>query len=57
MDKGDWVTDYTRRGSPRQGRNRYRWRTNAEKYGEYAAGILIALVIILAVILPAIIYT
>lgn len=54
MKDGEWVQDYTKHGSPRQGHRRYRWISTAEKYGEYAALILIAVIIFSAVLLPAI---
>ena len=37
--RGEWVQDYTRRGSPRQGARHYRWRSYEEKMEERLAGV------------------
>ena len=54
MKKGKFVQDFTRRGSPRQGHNKYKWRSNCERRQQIFAAIVIAVVMILVVIMPAI---
>lgn len=48
---GEWLQEYTRRGAPMRGR--FRWRSNREKWQEIIAGIVIAVVMVSAVVLPA----
>lgn len=52
LEEGRWVQAYTLRGSPRRGHNARRWRTNSVMIQEYAAGVLIALLMLSGVLLP-----
>jgi hypothetical protein len=41
--KGEWIQEYTRRGSPMRGK--FRFRSNKEKLWEIGSGILLVLAI------------
>ena len=52
---GEWVKDYTQRGSPRQGNRQYKWRSKKQARQETAAAWAIAVAMVLAVFVPALI--
>jgi len=56
LEKGEWIQTYTLRGSPRSGPGSRRWRTNKDRIEEYAAGVLIALLVLSGVIIPCLIW-
>ncbi|MGZ3235749.1 MAG: hypothetical protein ACXU8A_00065 [Burkholderiaceae bacterium] len=53
--RGEWVQNYTRRGAPRQGIYAQRWRSNKEKLIEISTAIVFAIVVVLAIVMPALI--
>jgi hypothetical protein len=51
-EDGEWVQQYTRRGSPMRGK--YRWRTKSAKRQEMLFAVLICIAMGLSVIAPII---
>jgi hypothetical protein len=53
--KGEWVQDYTQRGSPKQGHSKFKWRSEKQRKEEIAAKVFIVIIMVLGVIGPIII--
>lgn len=49
MQKGEWVQEYTKRGSPMRGR--LRWRSASEKRSEVVGAVVIVVAIVLPILL------
>ena len=51
--KGEWVQAFTRRGAPRSGASRLRWRSDKDKRQERIAAVVVVVLVFAALIAPS----